>query len=477
VSDHLPTVVGEGGEVLSPDDAVHYLARRDEENLRALEFLQQAIYEAQDRLLDERNTFDVDGRREPNAGGYQSLARRFRIETKPVATTVEWEPNRVYLEHGEGDPVPEHCRARVTVRAIAPWGHAVERQRSCSTRGEHFHYKDGGWNDGKYMDAEHICIGIAETRAANAAVKAILGLTREEEGGDAGAAAEGKERRRRKRSEGRLQTLRARWRKKLREARITEAQERALARATPELPDEIEAWDEDADYYEYALEMLERYGTRIFERAAQKLEEEGAPDPVREAEQKAGTGPEAITCPDCEEATLEPGMKACPNCGWLRDGPQETSSPSGSPSDETEPPTSSEADPSTSPTDEPSPATSDETESDADSFQEDIERNPLPEGARVEGEATEGDPPRREQPEIVQRTSLISRIDTLTKQLGEDPLRPRFLLAEIRGQELSSDLTEDDLPELRTAGLNLLEEIVEQLESEAADVGNGGEHG
>jgi hypothetical protein len=452
----LPTVVSDDGEVLPPEDTVAHLARRDRDHLRALQELQDAIREAQEWLLDERNTVDIDGRREPTMAGYSDLARRFQIETTTVDSTIEWEPNHAWLRHGEGDPVAEHCRAKVRVRAVAPWGHAVERERVCSTRGKEFHYSSGGFNEAAYMEAEHICAGKAETRAANAAIKALLGLTGPDEE-EAYGAQEGADRRERKRASGRLATLRKRWTRLLRENGITREQEEALARAHDALPSDLDAWDEDADYYEYALDLVSRYGTRVFDRAVEVVQEE---DGLEEAEQKAGTGPETEPCPeDGCDGRLEPGMRACPECGWDRDGP---------------PPAGGEA------PDGP-PETEDDETSAADDFEKNIRENPLPEdhegddpepqpelGAEEEDPGPDPDEPSGDDGPLARRSKTISRIMTLTKRLGEDRTYPQLIL----GSRVRDGAGQVDLDRAETSEL---EQILERLEDEVADMEGGGE--
>lgn len=478
----LPRVIDQDGEVLSPDDALEHLATQSREALRRRAFLQEAVAEAEAELLSERNTFEVNGERVPNAGGYQDLAGFFHVETRTVDVEVEWEPNEVWIEYGEEAtrhravaPVPEHCRALVTVRAVAPWGQVVERRRSCSTRDDAFRHSDGTFNQGAYMDAEHVCVGRAETRAVNAAIKGILGIQREEDREAAGAA-EGRQRRQRKRKSSRLRDFKVRWKRLLRENEIPVEQERALARAHDSLPADLDEWD--ADCYEYALELVSRYGTRVFDRALQRLEED---EGLREAERKAGSGPEDLPCPeDGCDGVLKPEMRACPQCGWDREGPP--------PADEPGDDTPSDEDPE-SDAGEEMQTSGDDDDAAGDDFEDSIREHPLPPDAEVEGEETpqeepppdlgedheEGqapDEPSEDDGPLARRSKLVSKVMNRAKELGEDRTYPERILSERVTDGATEDLdeaSEEDLVDV----LGELEDELARVEGAPAGDGEG----
>lgn len=313
-SDSLPQIRGEGGEIIDPksEQALQEL-ESDERTLYFMRLRETTRRKARE-ILDKDSTFSVgSGRRGVNQSGVQALATHFNVEawSPPEETVVRWEENEPFLRaHRQGNdvppgvaPVPEHVSVRRTAYARTPWGHLVSRSASCSSRGKHFWHSSGGYNTSKYHDgAEHICDGIAETRAIARAVKAALMIGGDSlEEGDLEETEEDRRRKEEKRRRNELEAAKDEWDSRLSSLEILPDEEEAFVEVITKVPDSYEEWD--AGDYRTAARIVDVKGKDIFLKCLEKVGEttptddgqeppeaeeeppEQEPDPVEEGEE------------------------------------------------------------------------------------------------------------------------------------------------------------------------------------------------
>lgn len=314
---NLPEIRARGGEIIDPmnaDRVLEELASPDRKRL-FLE-LRRSAREVAREIIPKGDTFSVGrGNRAPDQGGYQALATYFNIETWPEEPEVTWTENAPFLRsHRRGEdvppgvaPVPEHVSATIVVNAMTPWGHHIQRQGACSSRGKHFWHSSGGqltnYNLKKYRSgAEHICIGIAETRALARAVKAALMLGNEQFGDGEFDEDAYQERQDEKRKRSRRFDLQQRWNHTLSKLGVSPDQEEAFRLAADRLPDHEEDWS--SEDFEYALKWAKAEGLPIFVRAEKKVF--GAGDPPEEDEPDPPADPEESPEPKPEPEATDP---------------------------------------------------------------------------------------------------------------------------------------------------------------------------
>lgn len=299
-SDDLPMLRGRGGEIIDPMDRQGAIGElSSEERKRFFIELRDTARRVSKEVVSLEDTFSVGRGRGFDQGGVQSLATYFNLETWSDEPSVTWLENRPFLEaHREGTdlpptvaPVAEHVSVRVVGHVRTPWGHHVMRAGSCSSRGKHFwHSKNGqftNYNIKKYREgAEHICAGIAETRAIARAVKAALMIGGEQWDNDDFDEAKYEERKRQKaRASGREAAVQE-WEKKLRALGVPPDEREAFAVAMKDLPDEEEDWS--SDHFDFALQVASRKGRPIFRTALEKMDatpvDDGQAPPPEEEE-------------------------------------------------------------------------------------------------------------------------------------------------------------------------------------------------
>lgn len=310
--DSLPVLLGRGGDLIDPMDPDSALAELESsERKRYFIGLREAARDASRQVVSPDDTFSTGRGLGFGQGGVQSLATYFNLETWSDPPTVVWTENSPFLRAHRNDedlpptvaPVAEHVSVRVVAHARTPWGHHVRRHGTCTTRGKHFWTKKG-YNLKKYREgAEHICAGIAETRAVARAVKAALMIGGEEWEDGEFDADQYEERKRQKATRNVLEAAKQEWRKLLRRFDVTPEEERAFAIAIQDLPDDMEAWGPEE--YNFAHRAAEANGRSIFRTAVRKVDAGPPVDdgraPPPESNDPATTDPE----PPSERAETE----------------------------------------------------------------------------------------------------------------------------------------------------------------------------
>lgn len=307
--ENLPVLMARGGEILDPMDRQGAIAElNSEERKRYFVELRETARQVSREVVSLEDTFSVGEGRGMDQGGVQSLATYFNLETWSDEPTAVWTENRPFLRaHRNNEdlpptvaPVAEHVSVRVVGHVRTPWGHHVMRSGSCSSRGKHFWHSKRGqfthYNIKKYREgAEHICAGIAETRAIARAVKAALMIGSETWKDSEFDEEKYQERKREKAEATNLEALSEAWGRKLRALEVPPEEEEAFRLAMKDLPDDEDDWR--PEHYEFALSVASRKGRPIFRTARQKVrpeppEDDGRAPPGGESNKRAGADPD-----------------------------------------------------------------------------------------------------------------------------------------------------------------------------------------
>lgn len=284
--ENLPQIRGEGGEIIDPQSERALQELESDDRTMYFMRLRETCRRKAREILDKDSTFSVgSGKRGVNQSGVQALATHFNVEAwaPPEEVVVRWEENEPFLRaHRAGNdvppgvaPVPEHVSVQRTAYARTPWGHLVSRSATCSSRGKHFWHSSGGYNTSKYHDgAEHICAGIAETRAIARAVKAALMIGGDSlEAEDLEETEDDRRRKEEKRRQTELLAAKQEWESRLSSMGILPDEETAFRVVIQKVPDTYDEWD--AGDYRTAVRIADVKGKDIFTKCLGKYEENG----------------------------------------------------------------------------------------------------------------------------------------------------------------------------------------------------------